>query len=59
MKVILTKLNLASILLTQEEIDTILFYIESGIQGEDLNNEEETVVDSLFDKLSNATILNA
>ena len=35
-------------MLTQEEIDTILFYIESGIQGEDLNKQEETVVDSLF-----------
>tara|TARA_B100001113_G_scaffold345894_1_gene336076 strand:+ start:1044 stop:1184 length:141 start_codon:yes stop_codon:yes gene_type:complete len=46
-------------MLTQEEIDTILFYIESGIQGEDLNKQEETVVDSLFNKLSNATILNA
>ncbi len=46
-------------MLTQEEIDTILFYIESGIQGEDLNKQEETVVDSLFHKLSNATILNA
>ena len=46
-------------MLTQEEIDTILFYIESGIQGEDLNKQEETVVDSLFNKLSNATILSA
>ena len=46
-------------MLTQEEIDTILFYIESGIQGEDLNKQEEPVVDSLFNKLSNATILNA
>ena len=55
----LTKLNLASVLLTEEEVNTILFYIESGIQGEDLDTQEETVVNNLFDKLQNATVLNA
>ena len=56
---VLTKLNLASVLLTEEEVNTILFYIESGIQGEDLDTQEETVVNNLFDKLQNATVLNA
>ena len=39
--------------LTHNEISTILYYIEGGIQGEHLSNESEEEIDSIFSKLEN------
>jgi len=37
--------------LTHNEISTILYYVEGGIQGENLSKESEEEVDSIFSKL--------
>ena len=37
--------------LTHNEISTILYYVEGGIQGEKLSKESEEEVDSIFSKL--------
>ena len=37
--------------LTHNEISTILYYVEGGIQGKNLSKESEEEVDSIFSKL--------
>jgi hypothetical protein len=37
--------------LTHNEISTILYYVEGGIQGENLDKESEEEIDSIFSKL--------
>ena len=39
--------------LTNNECSTILYYIEGGIQGENLTKESEEEIDSIFSKLEN------
>ena len=39
--------------LTHNEVSTILYYIEGGIQGERLSKESEEEIDSIFSKLEN------
>tara|TARA_B100000131_G_scaffold18522_1_gene18419 strand:+ start:2201 stop:2353 length:153 start_codon:yes stop_codon:yes gene_type:complete len=39
--------------LTHNEVSTILYYIEGGIQGENLSKESEEEIDSIFSKLEN------
>ena len=39
--------------LTENEVSTILYYIEGGIQGENLSKESEEEIDSIFSKLEN------
>ena len=41
--------------LTENEVSTILYYIEGGIQGENLSKEREEEIDSIFSKLENLT----
>ena len=39
--------------LTHNEVSTILYYIEGGIQGQNLSKKSEEEIDSIFSKLEN------
>ena len=39
--------------LTHNEVSTILYYVEGGIQGENLSKESEEQIDSIFSKIEN------